>query len=632
NGKEHNFIIRDIKRDSFESTLKLSWNGEKINIKTKGQKDIAIPSMNTFNITNISVIHEAKSIPFVEVRFSDELDRSQNLRGLVELAKNKYSTRVSGNVINIYPKRNITGNYTVRLHKGIKAKDGSKVLSEKIERSVSFDDAKPQVKFVGKGIILPPNGILDIPFDAVGVSSVDVTAFKIYPENIGQFLQANSLTGSSEIKRGGRYLWRKTIPLKPADPNQWNRFSFNVTDLMKEHPGGLLRLTVSIKRRHSTYRCPSSTPAAQTSEALLKNWEDYGVNQSSGWDGISDYVEGGNSNNYNWDHRNNPCSDYYYSHNTNKTSSSKNFIASNIGLITKQDAKGNLKVVSTDIRTAKPLAGTEFEVRNFQGQVLSTGTSNGSGFANIELSDTPFLLVAKKFEDTTYLKLNTKTALAVSHFDVGGEKIKKGIKGYIYGERGVWRPGDDIFLTFVLQNKDSKNSAGAKLPEKYPVTMKLIDPQGRVVKTKTSTDAVGGFYAFNFKTAEKAQTGNWLVKAFVGGSSFSKSLMIETVRPNRLKIELSFTDKDGGVDNGIDKNDTEVLYSSDGDVSGTLFSQWLHGATADNLKADVSVKFAKKKTGFGKYTDYVFDDPARSLRSKDQALLEGRLDKEGYLR
>jgi len=152
NGKEHNFIIRDIKRDSFESTLKLSWNGEKINIKTKGQKDIAIPSMNTFNITNISVIHEAKSIPFVEVRFSDELDRSQNLRGLVELAKNKYSTRVSGNVINIYPKRNITGNYTVRLHKGIKAKDGNKVLSEKIERSVSFDDAKPQVKFVGKGI------------------------------------------------------------------------------------------------------------------------------------------------------------------------------------------------------------------------------------------------------------------------------------------------------------------------------------------------------------------------------------------------------------------------------------------------------------------------------------------------
>ena len=73
--------------------------------------------------------------------------------------------------------------------------------------------------------------------------------------------------------------------------------------------------------------------------------------------------------------------------------------------------------------------------------------------------------------------------------------------------------------------------------------MKLIDPQGRIVRTHTSTDAVGGFYSFKFKTAEKAQTGKWLVKALVGGSTFSKSLMIETVRPNRLKLELSFKEK-----------------------------------------------------------------------------------------
>ena len=629
NGKEHNFVIRDIKRDSFESTLKLIWNTKSINIKGFGQKNISIPSVETFEITNIHVVHgSSQSIPYVEVRFSDELDRSQNLKGLVELAKNKYSTRVTGNVINIYPKRNITGKYTVRLYKGIKAKNSNKVLSQKVEKSVSFNDSKPQVKFAGKGSILPPNSVLDIPFDAVGVNAVDVTAFKIYPENIAQFLQLNGLSGSSEIQRGGRYLWRKTIPLKPADPNQWNRFSFNVTDLMKEHPGGLLRLSISIKRRHSTYTCPDSTPPADNSGAPLKNWEDFGVSEASGWDGISDYYEGSSPNNYNWGDRNDPCKDSYYRYSTNNTESSQNFIASNIGLITKQDAKGNLQVISTDIRTAKPLTGTEFEVRNFQGQILSKGTSDGSGFANIELNDTPFLLVAKKFKDTTYLKLNTKTALAVSHFDVGGDKIQKGLKGYIYGERGVWRPGDDIFLTFVLQNKSANDLTKVKLPAKYPVTMQLIDPQGRIVKTKTSTDSVGGFYAFNFKTAEKAQTGNWLVKAFVGGSTFSKSLMIETVRPNRLKVELSFKDKDSGDGS----KDAEVLYSSDGAVSGTLFSQWLHGATANKLKADITVKFDKKKTIFGKYTDFVFDDPARSLRSKDQALLKGRLDKEGYLR
>ena len=68
--------------------------------------------------------------------------------------------------------------------------------------------------------------------------------------------------------------------------------------------------------------------------------------------------------------------------------------------------------------------------------------------------------------------------------------------------------------------------------------------------------------------------------------------MIETVRPNRLKLELSFKDKDSGIDTN---KDAEVLYSSDGDVEGTLFSQWLHGAKANKLKADISVKFAKRK-------------------------------------
>jgi len=439
NGKEHNFIIRDITRDEFETSLVLDWNGDKLNIKSKGQKEIAVPSLKDFKITNIRVIDDSENDdPFVEVLFSDELDRKQNLNGLVKLAKNE------ANSFDIC----------------------KKTLKEDVAVNVNFNDAKPQVKFVGKGTILPSNSILEIPFEAVGINAVEVTAFKIYPDNIGQFLQVNGISGDTEINRGGRYLWRKTIPLNPAEPNQWNRFSFDVTDLMKEHPGGLLRLTLSIKRRHSTFNCPGQNSPASQTEEQLKNWEDNGLTQASGWDGISDYYEEGQGNNYDWDERKNPCSDSYYTpQGENNILASQNFIASNIGLVTKQDAKGNLKVISTDLRTAKPLPGTEFEVRNFQGQVLSTGTSDGQGFADIKLTDTPFLLVAKKLEDTTYLKLNTKTALAVSHFDVGGETISKGIKGHIYGERGVWRPGDDIFLTFVLQNtsKDSTRITNRKL-------------------------------------------------------------------------------------------------------------------------------------------------------------------------
>jgi len=626
NGKKYNFIIGNIKRETFPTDIRLIWDGKPINIDTQGSQEISVPSINEFKMINTRVIHSAGTNPYVQIRFSDNLDSAQNIKGLVQLTKNKYKVRIDGNTINIYPNKNLSGHFKVRINEGLKAKNG-KILTTKIEKDVVFDNIKPQVKFVGKGSILPENTTLEIPFEAVSAKSIQVTAFEIYPDNMGQFLQVNKLSGSYETGRTGRYLWRKTIPLTPADPNQWNRYSFNVTELMKNHRGGLLRLTLNINPHNSAYDCSANgTDFTNYEEKPLKNLEDNGVEEASGWDGISNYAEGENNYDYNWDKRNDPCSTSYFIYNKDKTTVSQNFIPSNIGLIAKKDGKGNLHIISTDLRTAEPLTGVEFEVTNYQKQILGKATSDGSGFANIELSGTPFLLIAKKFKDTSYLKLNNKTALAISHFPVGGKKITKGIKGKIYGERGVWRPGDDIYLTFVVQNTLQDKTNEKKLPLAHPVTMQLINPSGTVVSTKTSTDSVGGFYTFKFSTKESSETGNWMAKAFIGGASFSKSLMIETVRPNRLKIELTFDDAK------LNASKEPVLYSYDGVPEATLFSQWLHGATASNLKAEVSVQFSSKKTRFDKFTDYNFDDPARRFKSEEKVVLKGRLDDKGYLK
>jgi len=622
-GTRHDFVIKDIVRTTSANKVSLLWNGKPIDVDTKGKQEIVVPSINEFTMLNIRVIRDLGSNPYVQVNFSEALDKSKNIKGLVKLSRTRTKVRVSGSIINIYPNKNISGTFKVRINGKVQAKSGA-ILGDDIEQAVLFDDITPQIKFASKGNILPDNTTLEIPFEAVGVKAVEVTAFEIYPDNMAQFLQVNRLSGSNQFRRVGRLLWRKTIQLTAANPNKWNRYSFDATELMKKHRGGLLRISVNIRREHSTYHCPSNTKKSTAAAPLFTNLEDNGVEETSGWDGISN-DQGNNS--YNWRNRNNACTDAYYRYHSNKTSATQNFIPSNIGLIAKQDGRGNLHIISTDIRTSKPLTGVEFEVTNYQGRILGKATSDGSGFSTIELSGTPFLLIAKKFKDVAYLKLNSRTALAVSHFAVGGQKINKGLKGFIYGERGVWRPGDDIYLSFVLQESLQKTSASGskKVPSNHPVTMKLINPLGQVVDTQTSTKSVGGFYAFKFKTAEKAITGNWIVKAFLGGSTFTKSLMIETIRPNRLKMELTF---EGAGENA--KKDP-VLYSSDGAVKGTLFSQWLHGATASNLKAQVSVNFSSKRTRFDKFSDFTFDDPARRLSSEEKVLVEDRLNAEGYL-
>ena len=52
-----------------------------------------------------------------------------------------------------------------------------------------------------------------MPIEAVNLRSVQVAAFQIYPGNMAQFFQVNSLEGSEELARVGRYLWRKTVAL-----------------------------------------------------------------------------------------------------------------------------------------------------------------------------------------------------------------------------------------------------------------------------------------------------------------------------------------------------------------------------------------------------------------------------------
>ena len=82
----------------------------------------------------------------------------------------------------------------------------------------------------------------------------------------------------------------------------------------------------------------------------------------------------------------------------------------------------------------------------------------------------PFAVIADDSGRKGYLRVAPAVALPVSHFDVGGETVVDGLKGHLYGDRGVWRPGDTIYLTFALQDRaktlpaESPGDAGAAQP------------------------------------------------------------------------------------------------------------------------------------------------------------------------
>ncbi|HPE61692.1 MAG TPA: MG2 domain-containing protein [Thiolinea sp.] len=619
-GTEHRFVIGPIARETFAADLKLAWDGKNLGARgsgSTGSHDVVIPSRETFSVTRIEALDEAGEGRLqARVSFSDALDPQQDLKGLVQLGGKDARTQIIGSQLLVYPDAELEpGEHTLVLQAGIRALDSRLgKLGERQQQTLTLEAPKPAVRFAGVGNILPENGLMNIAFEARGVKGVDLSVMEIRPENIAQFLQVNGLDGDNQTGRVGRYVWRRTIPLSSANAARWNRFNLDARELFKARPGTLYRLELAVNRNHVTRTCTGLSPEPLPT---LENNEDEDSTAASGWDGIENYVlDTGISNNdqdsrYEWDKREDPCSSAYYFYNEEKTRASRNFIASNIGLIAKQEGNGNVHVIATDLRDASPDSGVKLTLRNFQGQELASADTDDRGFATLTTQATPFLLLAQKGDDRAYLKLNANTVLETSQFEVSGQTLQQGLKGYLYGERGVWRPGDDIHLTFVLQDRDQT------LPTRHPVTLQLFDPAGRLRQTLTGNQPTGPFYPFTLKTRETDPTGDWLVKAVLGGSTFDKRLKIETIRPNRLKVELDY-----GTDRLEGWHDLPTA---------TLFAQWLHGGTAADLKADVSVRLREKTTRFDRYADFSFDDPARSLDSADQQLLEGRLDEQGHL-
>jgi uncharacterized protein YfaS (alpha-2-macroglobulin family) len=599
----YTFHVRDLLRTTREQELVLSWDGTPLGLPdNKGSQSWRVPALDEFAVTQ-AVATEVNDQRQIQVRFSDALDARQDLKGLVRLSNGEFTTSISRNLLTLYVNQDLTGEVTVTLEPTIKSRSGQPLIGER-EFKVEFQNTKPQVRFVGRGVILPDAEKLTVPFEAVSARAVQVTALEVYEPNIPQFLQVNNLSGTRELGRVGRVLWRKSIPLASPVPGRWTRYELDVTQLMKEHPGGLFQLTLSLSPKDGLFNCPGGVDeTAAPDDSEMRNQEDGNSYLPSNWD----YYDG-DYGDINWSERDDPCKPAYYRYGAN-IRAARNLLASNIGLIAKRARKGKMLVVATALDSAKPYANVKVNVVNFQNRVIASGDTNGDGMIELDPKGQPFALIAESGGRKGYLRVVPGVGLPVSHFDVGGETVQDGLKGYLYGDRGVWRPGDPIYLTFALEDK------AHTLPPDHPVTLELRNPRNQLVQTRTNTKPVGQFYAFTLETAADAPTGNWQATAIIGGVRFGKTLKVETVMPNRLKIELDLGDKD-------------VMASSP--MKGAIDSQWLSGATAAGLRANLEVRLSPSATSFPRFKDYTFDDPARSFEGAPITVFDGALDDRGH--
>jgi uncharacterized protein YfaS (alpha-2-macroglobulin family) len=199
-----------------------------------------------------------------------------------------------------------------------------------------------------------------------------------------------------------------------------------------------------------------------------------------------------------------------------------------------------VRVWAIDLDDLSTVSGVEVKQIVRSGRVVSRCSTDRKGACTLAAPDPkspdasePFALVASRGDDLTYLRYeDVKTEAA--DVTVGGDPYDdpRPYRAALYGDRGVYRPGETAHAAAVVRAKD-----GAAPRAGMPVEMKLVDPRGKTTrKVALKTDAAG-LVAADFRFPDSADTGKYRVTLAAAGKPLGeRAFNVEEFVPERMKV------------------------------------------------------------------------------------------------
>jgi len=282
-------------------------------------------------------------------------------------------------------------------------------------------------------------------------------------------------------------------------------------------------------------------------------------------------------------------------------------LVTDIGLIVKDNTRGEHDLFVLNFRTGKPIAGANIDVLGKNGiPILSTRTGwNGvaklPSFKDFKREKTPVAYLVTKGQDISYMPISASDRkLDYSRFDVSGNyqsyKNEK-LKAFMFTDRGIYRPSETAYFGLIVRDND------LGIPVKNQLIAKIYDSYSDEVYVKNIEVDEYGFIDLSFKLSDTARTGQYSLQLSVkderGHYDFVNSLSfkVEEFMPDTMKIRSKII---GAPHEGwmwADK--LEAMVNLDN----------LYGNPA--ISHDVKAQFNLVPTSFrfSKYKDFRFVDP-----------------------
>jgi len=579
------FVSEEIVRGGIPQILYLTIRKKNLDLSEEYSREFSVPALQELQVASI-IQEQREEQPGFKIEFSEELDPGQDISGMVRIEPPMdLKLKILGKYVHVGGNFELGESYNLILNQGIQSRLASK-LPRDYRTELKFEDIKPQIRFSGSGVFLPSSNLQKILFQTVNLSRVNVEIKKVFESNIGQFLQSERLTSDVNrrdgfndyyVNRVGIQIYDSTLNIG-ADKNVWLQHELDLRNLIQPREKGLFLLSLSFTQKDILYGNP------QEMEEFNQHGRRY----------------------YGDDYYSNPYAQGYYYRNNRVY---KPIVLSDVGLTLKKAHKHYI-VFATNILDAQPIDGVRVTLRTYQNQVISEKRTGGDGrleFGNID--EDVFYIEGEKSGQRSILKLN-EMGWNLSSFDVGGEDVDPdGVRAFIYTERGVYRPGDEINLSVIARNDNNT------FPENHPVNLIIFNPLNQKVYETTNRQAKDGYYSFKYSTSSEDPTGSWRAEIKVGSRTFVHELKIETVVPFRLKVDITADKK------GISWQDKKVTFQ--------IASTYLFGNPASNLNAELNVSLRSVEKTFDKFKGYTFENETIDFQTLSQTVFQGKLDNQG---
>ncbi|MBE9469531.1 MAG: hypothetical protein IMY72_14590 [Bacteroidetes bacterium] len=568
NDRSFSFASENVIRTNKTNDYTFFINKDKMKLSDNFEKSFQVTPLEEMKVIKV-VKNEDGRFPKVRIEFSDEFDTQQNISGLIKIEpKLDMKIQKLGNSLILDANFKFGSSYKITIENNLRSRWGTSTKTT-YAKTIKFSDIKPQIEFASDGVFLPSSNKYKLQFYTSNLKRVHIEVKKVYETRLSEFLRTEKINSLNDRKTGfnGSYTNRVGVIIHNETfeidnkKNTWLLSEINLSDIIKNNNKGLYLIRLNFNPR--------------------------------------DMLVEINTNKFNY------IGEYGQIY--------KPLFFSNIGLTCKK-TKNNIIVFATDIITCKPLSNVKIELKKLynDNSVISTTstTTDSDGKAVLNCRHIyNYYIEAESDGQRSVVKFN-EMQWNTSGFDVGGiNEYKPGTKAFMYTERGVYRPGDEVNVSVIAKHQSNK------FPSNYPLTLELQNPQGKKVYTINNKKNQGGFYNFKIQTKQSDPTGNWTARIKIGNKSFTHTVKIETIVPYRLKVKL--------------KTKTKVISYKTDVLKFKIESKYLFGNPATNLSAEVDLEISKRDKVFPKYKNFVFKNPCIDFKIIQKKLFKGNLNEKG---